>query len=1059
LFCSILVMFHLTAIGQIPELKVSGSDANVNLHDLKIDIQVIGNIATTTMQMTFSNPNNRLLEGELVFPLPEGASVSRYGLDINGSIREAVPVEKEKGARVFEAIERKRADPGLLEKVEGNQFRTRIYPIPAGGNRVVLIGYEQELSFNDRHSLRYILPMNYKKILPHFHLHVSVLQSTLKPEMEQSPDDNFSFGEWNNNYNASLDKDDYLCDRSLSFSVPKTPGNMETLMQKKGGNYYFVINAFPRQEEREKVLPHHITILWDASLSSVYREPKKEIALLNEYIHQIDQGQIILVSFSNTIIRQKDFTFSHGNWDDCRNELQHITYDGGTQLGALDLRKLPGEEILLFSDGHSTFGGSDMGLSDKPVYTINTSAKADYSNLRYISQATGGAFIDLSVLTLNDAKKRLCYQSLEFLGVKPDASISECYPSIPFGVINNCSIAGISTDPGAIVTLQFGYGKTVILEKRVKLDYDKGKTSQADIAHVWAGKKINELDIRYEQNAALIGQLGKQFSIVTRNTSLIVLENVTDYLQYEIEPPAELREEYDRLLKERVASRQTARELAINNALSYSDQLMEWWDKKFEWTPPAPKHPDHYTLLDTARGQAPVMTRDSSIAAGTITGRVFDQGNQPLAGASVHMKGTREGVSTDAQGRYRITYRGIHPVLVFSYVGMEIKEVKAKHNNVVNVHLNPATQDLNDVVVIGYGAERREDLTGSVSSPGNVAYYALPATAVGRNTNGVGAAADKKSSSERSGDTAYVELKEWSPDRPYLKEIDKAPVSEQYGKYLELRKDQLLSPGFYYDMAGFFYKQKDSVTALRILSNLAELNIEDHELYKLLGFKLRETGAFAEAVDVFRKVLQWRPQEPQSYRDYGLALADAGKYQNALDTLLLAIHRDYDANIAGKNNGIEETIVTEINDLVDLHGARLNDQAIDRKLLHKMPVDIRVVAAWNMDNTDMDLWMTDPNGEKCYYSHKSTAIGGHLSNDITQGYGPEQFLLKRAIKGKYKIEMNYYGDRQFKIAGPTTVMIEIYTHYGEPRQERKIITLQMQKGQTGGILIGEFNFD
>ena len=124
-----------------------------------------------------------------------------------------------------------------------------------------------------------------------------------------------------------------------------------------------------------------------------------------------------------------------------------------------------------------------------------------------------------------------------------------------------------------------------------------------------------------------------------------------------------------------------------------------------------------------------------------------------------------------------------------------------------------------------------------------------------------------------------------------------------------------------------------------------------------------------------------------------------------------------------------------------------------------MPVDIRVVAAWNMDNTDMDLWVTDPNGEKCYYSHKSTDIGGHLSNDITQGYGPEQFLLKKAIKGKYKIEMNYYGDRQFKIAGPTTVMVEIYTHYGESRQERKIITLQMQKGQTGGILIGEFNFD
>ena len=532
----------------------------------------------------------------------------------------------------------------------------------------------------------------------------------------------------------------------------------------------------------------------------------------------------------------------------------------------------------------------------------------------------------------------------------------------------------------------------------------KESTSEVDLARLsgpW--KKIEELDIQYERNKALIGQFRvNNFSIVTRNTSLIVLENLTDYLQYEIPPPVELRQEYDRLLKERVEARQTERALALTNALNYSDQLMEWWNTSYKHELPAKPHPleEHH----------------------------------PLAGQ-------------------------LQEVVVVGYGAQRRKNITSSTTTVEpqaspSVADNSTTKDLDrrmaGVATVSPGANRAIVLRGTrtINQSGNADGNGLSAPVPGQTPE-----------SNSSYDSIYIQLSERSPDRSYLTAIAKAPAAKRFGAYLELRKDLLLLPTFYFDLAGYFYKQQDTITGLRILSNLAELDIEDHELYKLLGFKLRETGVYAEAVDVFRKVLQWRPQEPQSYRDYGLALADAGRYQDALDTLYLAIHRNYDANISGKNNGIEEMIVTEINDLVALHGDKLNLSAIDGKLLHKMPVDIRVVACWNMDNTDMDLWVTDPNGEKCYYGNKKTAIGGHISNDFTQGYGPEQFLLKHAIKGKYKIEMNYYGDRQFKVAGPTTVMVEIYTHFGGDRQVRKLITLQMQKDQTGGILIGEFNFD
>ncbi len=70
--------------------------------------------------------------------------------------------------------------------------------------------------------------------------------------------------------------------------------------------------------------------------------------------------------------------------------------------------------------------------------------------------------------------------------------------------------------------------------------------------------------------------------------------------------------------------------------------------------------------------------------------------------------------------------------------------------------------------------------------------------------------------------------------------------------------------------------------------------------------------------------------------------------------------------------------------------------------------------------------------------------------------------MKKAVPGKYKIKVNYFGDRQVKTEGPTTVMAEIYMYYAEGKQERKALTLQMSRESKrtgdGKILIGEFEF-
>ena len=68
-------------------------------------------------------------------------------------------------------------------------------------------------------------------------------------------------------------------------------------------------------------------------------------------------------------------------------------------------------------------------------------------------------------------------------------------------------------------------------------------------------------------------------------------------------------------------------------------------------------------------------------------------------------------------------------------------------------------------------------------------------------------------------------------------------------------------------------------------------------------------------------------------------------------------------------------------------------------------------------------------------------------------------MLKKAVKGEYIIQTNYFGDSQLTISGPTTLMAEIYLHYSDGRQERKIVVLQSdEQEKEDGVMIGKFKF-
>lgn len=119
----------------------------------------------------------------------------------------------------------------------------------------------------------------------------------------------------------------------------------------------------------------------------------------------------------------------------------------------------------------------------------------------------------------------------------------------------------------------------------------------------------------------------------------------------------------------------------------------------------------------SGNGVLPSQIGSRSTDGITITGKVIDvQTQEILVGASILVKGTNIGTFTDANGLYTIKAVDENSILIFSYVGYEASEIQVGKQTVLNASLKARLESLSEVVVIGYGTQRKSDITGSVAS-------------------------------------------------------------------------------------------------------------------------------------------------------------------------------------------------------------------------------------------------------------------------------------------------------------------------------------------------------
>ena len=390
--------------------KDSSSPSPVRMNSLSADVQVMGNIAITTVDMVFCNDTDRVLEGEFEFPLGAGESIIGYALDINGKMRQGVVVEKDKGRQVFEAVVRQGIDPGLVEMTEGNSFKTRVYPIPARGNRKVQITYQGELKDSSTDGRAYVFSALSSDVLESFDFKITVLDkkktSTDFSDASMSDSNVIKFDDLDSGYTAHFSKKNSSITKPVSVIIPARYSALQSnasdgtvFMQDIGKETFFYYYMPLESKSVAKKLPQHLAVYYDVSASAAKRNFVAEMSFLLQYVEKLSNPTVTIIPFSNVLHEAKEFSGSaEVIMGGVLDYIQDCEFDGATDLNHDFASLYPADEVLVFTDGISNWNASAdkaAGKKNTVVNTVNSSAVADFAWLENTARKNGGVCINL----------------------------------------------------------------------------------------------------------------------------------------------------------------------------------------------------------------------------------------------------------------------------------------------------------------------------------------------------------------------------------------------------------------------------------------------------------------------------------------------------------------------------------------------------------------------------------------------------------------------------------------------------------------------------------------
>ena len=1134
--------------------KMNGQLQAMRITKMRADVTVWGDICETQMTLTFFNPHNRQLSGTLFFPVPVGATVSGYGLDIKGTMMEGVVVDKDRARIIYEKVVRRRVDPGLVEWTKGNVFRTRVFPLPARGSRTISISYLSEIEKG-----KYRLPFVGKDRIPEFELHLTLLEKPVSRGEITVGGKPLEFRDAELGVTAKIKAKDLLPDKELVIDLKRKSGRQLLVETAPDGNCYFVAVDYPKHPKHPKPTrpPEKIMIFWDASGSRSSSDALRQIQFVKEFFKQIqlqkDSRQTIdveLIVFRHTAEKARQFKVVKSNATELLAALHQIRYDGGTQLGSVS-PALAGSDIdlcLVFTDGFSNFGYSTSNRFAVPVHTISSAMAVDSYALRRMSSKSNGQFINLVSLSPKRAVARLLQPRFEYLPDKSTVKHVETYPRIAVAAGQRMIVAGRLDAAEASVPLCYG-GNGRLQDKRT-VRVSKTSAIKCDLLwRYWAQLKLRDLLIDQERNKEEIKHLGVAHNLVTPYTSFLVLESLSQYLEFNVTPPRsapELRRKFQEEMARRGRQREETRRKNLDGLAAKWKEMSAWHethrDGKEYFRKAGVQLEEAKDLV--AKRELPSATngfiaahevlqscshKNSKLAeqvSKNYRNCLTDAADRLLTWAA--MGGSRErslnyylrakylldkaslsdtarqkqnrakirqiaqGIEIcksqyrsrldrwmlDAQtlagrGRKKEAIEMLERILVVDPTQRAAKALLQKHcpeasarrelylgllqgkqwapirkSNLFRVDTTVmSTIKLNPIDMLLIEPELSEDIEMESRT-----YACRRAGGSYGGRAGVDTRDEESVPPDNpSSPNARITMKKWDPQMAYLKAIKAAESALQFEVYMDQKRSYGTSPGFYLDCAYYFAEVKQPKLAAQILSNVAELQLDNTAHLRTLGHRLAQIEQLDYSRLAFKEVLRLRPEEPQSFRDLALVLTRMGRHKEAIDILVQLVSRRWD-----RFADIELIALVELNEIY-ARCPKGTPFPLGDQFRTSIPTDLRVVMTWDTDATDMDLYVVEPTGEEVFFGHNRGKNGSRMSKDFTDGYGPEEYLCPTTMVGEYKIRAKYFGSRSRELIGPVTLQVELFTNYGRPTQKRQAITIRLDEAKER-INIGKIKF-
>lgn len=312
--------------------------------------------------------------------------------------------------------------------------------------------------------------------------------------------------------------------------------------------------------------------------------------------------------------------------------------------------------------------------------------------------------------------------------------------------------------------------------------------------------------------------------------------------------------------------------------------------------------------------------------------------------------------------------------------------------------------------------------------------------------------------SARNVNTVQIAIDAWQPDRPYLKLLDAAPGAFN-ARFAAIEAEHGGVPAFYFDIAAWLAKRGRTADAVEMVLAALDLPSSDERTQTIVASRLERYGAIDRAIELRERIAVIESDRPQPKRLLALALARRAKLrpETAKADLTRAIALLGEVALTPWDDdweGIDLIALIEANALIPTLRALGGDTSVDPRLVKRLDVDLRVVVDWDTNATDLDLWVDEPNGERAIYSNPRTAIGGRLSNDMTSGYGPEEYLLRRAPAGKYGVKVDTYASDRIDPNGASVVTVRLIRNFGRPDESEQSVDIELLGDDDGEKQVG-----